>query len=128
MCRLHGLLNDFQQLLTQLVQVHLIAQGRTEGCKGTSGIIPGAVEPPVDNGLKTSSQWLEQSSNAKRIRIYRQSKRHFLVVPFPSMYRTIFVSHDGDELPGMSDVRMVQIFLCILCWLLGISVPINVLL
>ena len=98
MCRLHGLLNDFQQLLTQLVQIHLIAQGRTEGCKGTSGIIPGAVEPPVDNGLKTSSQWLEQSSNAKRIRIYRQSKRHFLVVPFPSMYRTIFVSHDGVEL------------------------------
>src|SRR6266516_6340724 len=66
MCRLHGLLNDFQQLLAQLVQVHLIAQGRTEGCKGTSGIIPGAVEPPVDYGLKTSSQWLEQSSNAKR--------------------------------------------------------------
>jgi len=27
------------------------------------------------------------------------------------MYRTIFVSHDGDELPGMSDVQMVQIFL-----------------
>ncbi len=27
------------------------------------------------------------------------------------MYRTIFVTHDGDELPGMSDVRMVQIFL-----------------
>src|SRR3989440_11485354 len=53
-----------------------------------------------------------------QLKIYRQSKRHFLVVPFPSMYRTIFVSHDGDELPGMSDVRMVQIFLCILCWLL----------
>src|SRR6266699_1576835 len=66
MCRLHGLLNDCQQLLAQLVQVHLIAQGRTEGCKGTSGIIPGAVESPVDNDLKTSSQWLEQSSNAKR--------------------------------------------------------------
>src|SRR6266568_3372783 len=45
------------------------------------------------------------------LKIYRQSKRHFLVVPFLSMYRTIFVSHDGDELPGMSNVRMVQIFL-----------------
>ena|SRR6266496_1893772 len=45
------------------------------------------------------------------LKIYCQSKRHFLVVPFLSMYRTIFVSHDGDELPGMSDVRMVQIFL-----------------
>src|SRR5215469_673385 len=66
MCRLHGLLNDCQQLLTQLVQIYLIAQGRTEGCKGTSDIISGAVEPPVDYGLKTSSQWLEQSSNAKR--------------------------------------------------------------
>src|SRR5437764_8436575 len=46
-----------------------------------------------------------------QLKIYRQSKRHFLVVPFPSMYRTIFVSHDGDELTGMSDVQMVQIFL-----------------
>src|SRR5438046_9810391 len=41
------------------------------------------------------------------LKIFRQSKRHFLVVPFPSMYRTIFVSHDGDELPGMSDVQSV---------------------
>src|SRR6266566_3785083 len=38
-----------------------------------------------------------------QLKIYRQSKRHFLVVPFPSMYRTIFVTHDGDELPGMRD-------------------------
>ncbi len=45
------------------------------------------------------------------LKLFRQSKRHFPVVPFPSMYRTIFVSHDGDELPGMSDVQMVQIFL-----------------
>jgi len=27
------------------------------------------------------------------------------------MYSTIFVSHDGEELPGVSDARMVQIFL-----------------
>src|SRR5205085_4876548 len=44
------------------------------------------------------------------LKIYHHSKRHFLVVPFPSMYRTIFVSH-YDELTGMSDVQMVQIFL-----------------
>jgi hypothetical protein len=30
---------------------------------------------------------------------------------FPLMYSTIFVSHDGEELPGVSDARMVQIFL-----------------
>jgi hypothetical protein len=64
-----------------LVQVHLIAQGRTKGCKGTSGIIPGPLEPPVDDGLKTSSQYLQLGMLREReSTFYRAGECHFAVV------------------------------------------------
>ena len=63
MCWLHRLLNDVEQVLTQLLQVHFLAQGGAEGCHGLGGIILAAIEAPVNNPLDALAQGLEEGRN-----------------------------------------------------------------
>jgi len=58
--RLHRLLHHHQQLLAQLVQVHLLAQVRAKGGDRLGGVIPAAIEPPVDGALHAMMQRLEE--------------------------------------------------------------------
>src|SRR5260370_5540769 len=51
MGRLHGLLHHLQQLRTQLVQVHLIAQRGTESSHDLRCIIFAAIEAAIDDPL-----------------------------------------------------------------------------
>ena len=53
MGRLHRLLDDGEQLIPQLIQVHLMAQGGAESGKGLSGIILAAKEAPINDPLET---------------------------------------------------------------------------
>src|SRR5216683_6379482 len=63
---LHRLLYDHQQLLAQLVQVHLLAQRCTESCYDLGCIILPSVEAPVDDPLDATAQWLEQGVDGQR--------------------------------------------------------------
>ncbi len=63
---LHRLLNDRDQVLAQLAQVHLIAQGGTKGLQRLSRIVLAAVEAAVNELLDASAQRLEQGSNRQR--------------------------------------------------------------
>src|SRR6266699_1718937 len=62
----HGLLNDCQQLLTQLIQVDFLAQGGTEGSHYLRGIVLAAVETPVNQTLDATAERLEQPVNRQR--------------------------------------------------------------
>ncbi len=61
--RLHRLLHHCQQLLAQLVQVHLLAQVRAKGCDSLGRIIPVAIETPVNALLNAMAQRLEEGIN-----------------------------------------------------------------
>ncbi|TMD24110.1 MAG: hypothetical protein E6J04_20625 [Chloroflexi bacterium] len=63
---LHRLMYDGQQLLSQLIQVHLIAQSRTEGCYDLRCVILVTVEASVDDYLDTPAQGLEEVIDDKR--------------------------------------------------------------
>src|SRR6266404_5252270 len=65
-CRLHRLLYDRQQLLAQLVQVHLLAQRRAEGCYDLGRIVLATVEAAVNNALDVTAQRLEQGIDDQR--------------------------------------------------------------
>ena len=56
MCRLHRLLNDGEQLLAQLVQVHFLAQRCAERLQGLGRIILATVEALVDDRLDAMAQ------------------------------------------------------------------------
>ncbi len=62
---LHGLLHHRYQLLTQGVQVQLIAQCCTNCCQCSGRIIFAAVEAAVDDGLN-APQWVKQDHNCQR--------------------------------------------------------------
>ncbi len=63
---LHRLLHYCHQMLTQGCQVHFIAQGRAKCLQYASGIVFAAVEAPVDHGLNTKAQGLEQRGDHQR--------------------------------------------------------------
>lgn len=50
MHQLHGLLDDGNEMLTQLHEINLSAQTGTESCQGPSGIILTAIEAVVQSG------------------------------------------------------------------------------
>ena len=56
MRRLHRLLHDCHQLLAQRVQVHLTAQGCTEGRQGAGRIILATIEATINETLDTMTQ------------------------------------------------------------------------
>src|SRR5713226_3881175 len=60
MCWLHRLLHHGQQVIVQLVQVHLLAQRGTVGCHDLGGVILAAIEAPINDALNALAQWLEQ--------------------------------------------------------------------
>ncbi len=60
---LHGFLYDLKQVLAQLAQVHLAAEGGTEGFQGPGRVIFTTVEAMVDGGLDAMAQGLEEGSN-----------------------------------------------------------------
>ena len=60
---LHRLLHDSNQLLTQLVQVHLIAQRGTEGSYDFSSIIFATIEVAVNDVLEAPPQRLGEGRN-----------------------------------------------------------------
>src|SRR6266581_5314031 len=60
---LHSFLNDIEQVLTQLAQVYLIAQGCAERFHNLDRIILTAVETAVNDRLDAMAQRLEQGSN-----------------------------------------------------------------
>ena len=62
---LHGFLNDIEQVLTQLSQVYLIAQGCAERFHDLDRIVLTAVETAVNDRLDAMAQGLEESSNSK---------------------------------------------------------------
>src|SRR5258708_26395930 len=62
---LHGLLYHCHQVLTQLVQVHLVAQRCTERWHDLGGVIFAAVEATINDPLKTMAQGLEQSRDGQ---------------------------------------------------------------
>src|SRR5260221_11400232 len=57
---LHRLLHHGQQLLAQLVQVHLLPQGGAESGHGLGGVILATIEAPVNDPLDASTERLEQ--------------------------------------------------------------------
>src|SRR6266513_5982267 len=66
MCWLHRLLNHCHQLCAKLVQVHLIANGRTKRSDRAGCVIPATVEATVDQRTSAIMQWLEQKPYQKR--------------------------------------------------------------
>ena len=66
MCWLHCLLNHRRQLCAELVQIHLIADGRTECSDRFGCVILATVEATVDLRTGAIMQGLEQASNQKR--------------------------------------------------------------
>ena len=63
---LHRLLNDSQQVLTQLIQVDFLAQGGAEGCHGLSSIVLAAVEAAINDPLDAMTQGLEEGRDYQR--------------------------------------------------------------
>ena len=62
---LHRLLNDCDELLTQLAQVHFIAQRYAKSFERTRRIILAPEEAAVDECLDAPPQGIEQCSNCK---------------------------------------------------------------
>ena len=62
---LHRFLDDGNEVLTQLREIDLIAQGGTEGSNGFGRIILAAVEAAVDELLDSTAQSLHEGSNDK---------------------------------------------------------------
>src|SRR5437879_8850648 len=63
---LHGLLNDVEQVLTQLAQVYFIAKCCAEGLQCPGCIILATVEATIDNRLQTMAHGLEESRDGER--------------------------------------------------------------
>ncbi len=63
---LHCFLDDCYELVTQLIQVHPVANCCAKGREGAGGIILAAVEAAVDYLLDARAQGLEQGGNCKR--------------------------------------------------------------
>ena len=57
---LHGLGDHGDQFLSQLLQVHLIAQGGTESFQRFGCIVPSAVEAAINDPLDGMAQGLEE--------------------------------------------------------------------
>ena len=55
---LHGLLDDCDQVLTQLAQVHFVAQCGTECSERVSGIVFATIETVVNTLLNAMGKWL----------------------------------------------------------------------
>jgi hypothetical protein len=51
MGRLHSLIYHLQQRLGELLEVHLVAHPDAKGLKSLLGVVLGAVEAPIDEGL-----------------------------------------------------------------------------
>jgi hypothetical protein len=64
---LHGLLNERNQVLVQLRQIHLITKSSTERLYRFGCIILAAVEAPIDDLLDTTAQGQEQCSNSQSL-------------------------------------------------------------
>src|SRR5258706_11911298 len=60
---LHGLLNDVEQVLTQLAQVYFLAKCCAEGFQCPGRVILATVEATIDKRLQTMAQGLEESRN-----------------------------------------------------------------
>src|SRR6266699_6481491 len=60
---LHGLGDHGDQFLSQLLQVHLIAQGGTESFQRFGCIVPSAVEAAINDPLDGMAQGLEEGSD-----------------------------------------------------------------
>ena len=63
---LHRVLHDRDQMLSQLIQVDLIAQRGTECLYDLGRVIFAAVEASINDGLDTMTEWLEQRRNRQR--------------------------------------------------------------
>ncbi len=63
---LHRLLHHGQQLIVQLVQVHLLAQCSTEGGHDLGCVILAAIEAPINDSLDTAAQGLEEGGYNQR--------------------------------------------------------------
>src|SRR5215472_13776028 len=63
---LHGLLYYGQQVLTQLLQVDFLAQGRAESWHRLGGVILSTIEAPVNNPLDAPTERLEQKVDSQR--------------------------------------------------------------
>src|SRR6266699_4145157 len=63
---LYGLLDHCYQVLAQLVQIHLLAQGGAEICHGLSSVILAAIETTINDGLDAMAQGLEEHPNGER--------------------------------------------------------------
>jgi len=68
MSRLHRLLDDGEQRLAQLLQVHLMAQGGAEGSQRLGRIILAAREAPINNLLISLLSYHILVSHLLRIR------------------------------------------------------------
>ncbi len=60
MSGLHGLAYHDQQLLIQLVQIHLLAKRLTEACQDLGRVILAAIKPSIHHLLHAPAQGLEQ--------------------------------------------------------------------
>ena len=74
---LHRLLDHRNQLLTQLAQVHLTTQHRTECGNCSSSIILASIEASVNDPLDATSQRLEESCDYER----RDDNGHIVILP-----------------------------------------------
>ncbi len=57
---LHRLVDDREQPLPHLLQLHLIAHGRAEGGQRPLGVDRAPVEAPVDRRLDATAKWCDQ--------------------------------------------------------------------
>src|SRR5690606_10693555 len=64
--RLHGLLDDPQQLGRQRVEVGLVTDGGGEGLDGLLGVVASAVEAPVDGVLHPAADGQEEGGDEQR--------------------------------------------------------------
>jgi hypothetical protein len=62
---LHRLLHHGDELLAQLLQVHLMAQRGAKGCQGTCCIIFAAVEAAIYSCLDTLAQGVEEGKDSE---------------------------------------------------------------
>src|SRR5215468_10849698 len=60
MGRLHRLLDDSEQCLPQLIQLHLMTQGGAEGSQHLGRIILAAIEAPINNLLDMMAERLAE--------------------------------------------------------------------
>src|SRR6266699_4032637 len=111
MCWLHRLINHRHQLCAQLVQVHLIANGRTKRSDRAGCVILAPVEASVDERTRAIMQWLEQNPNQKSGSDNRQ-----LVSPYEcettcqelECEHADFVDHSQHDRQGAIDQRAVN--------------------